>query len=169
LKVILGSATADLILLIPAVLFASLVASVAHATRWVNLIGAGCFLILAALAVRDARRLRQGREQAPAPKETWAFGKGVAANLANPLTWSFWLATGTPTMLQAKHAAGGAGLVAFTITWFLAASGLEAMFAFGLARTGRGIGVHGQSLVTALSACFFTALAVIFIAHSINT
>lgn len=167
LKVILGSATADLILLIPALVFASLVAGIAHATRWVNLVGAVCFLALAALAARDARRLRRRGNQMPAPRESWAFGKGVAANLANPLTWSFWLATGTPTMLQAKRAAGSAGVVAFTVTWFVVASGLEAVFAFGLARTGRDIGVPGQSMVTALSACFFAALAIIFITHAI--
>lgn len=166
-KVILGSATADLILLIPALVFASLVAGIAHATRWVNLIGAVCFLVLAALAVRDARRLRRQGEQVPALHESWAFGKGVAANLANPLTWSFWLATGTPTMLQAKHAAGSTGLVVFTVTWFVVASGLEAVFALGLARTGRRIGARGQSLVTALSACFFAALAITFTTHAI--
>ncbi|GHJ39212.1 LysE family translocator [Streptomyces sp. TS71-3] len=63
LRVILGSATADLVLLVPALAFAWLIAAVAQASFWVGLAGAVCFLWLAVAAVRDARRLWRGRSE----------------------------------------------------------------------------------------------------------
>lgn len=166
LRVILGSATADLVLLVPALAFAWMIAAVARAALWVSLAGAACFLCLAVLALRDAHRLWRGRTDG-GPGDSWAFWKGVTANLANPLSWTFWLATGTPTMLQARHLAGWPGLAAFTATWFLVASGLEAVIALAVARSGRRLGARGQSLVTALSAVLFTALAATFVARDV--
>src|SRR5215469_4296792 len=56
-RVIIGSATADLILLIPALAFAWIITATVRASFWVGLAGALFFLGLAAVAVRDARRI----------------------------------------------------------------------------------------------------------------
>lgn len=157
LRVILGSATADVILLLPALAFAWVIAAVARAQFWVGLGGAIVFAGLAAQAVREARRL--WREGQPPAARGWAFWKGVTANLVNPLTWTFWLATGTPTMMRAQHLAGRAGTVVFTVTWFAVASGLEAVIALAVARSGRRVGRRGQGAFTGLSALLFAALA----------
>ena len=164
-RVILGSATADLILLMPALAFAWVIATVAQAAFWVGLAGAAFFACLAVVAVRDARRL--WREGQTSEARGWAFWKGVAANLANPLAWTFWLATGTPTMLRAQHLAGQAGLAVFTVTWFAVASGLEAVIALAVARLGRRIGAHGQGAFTGLSAVLFGTLAAMLLARNV--
>jgi threonine/homoserine/homoserine lactone efflux protein len=166
LRIIFGSATADLILLIPALAFAWIINAIAQAVVWVGLVGAAFFLYLGAVAIRDARRLWH-RQVVTSAGGSWAFWKGVTANLANPLTWTFWLATGTPTMMQARHLGGWPGLVLFTASWFLVASGLEAVFAFIVARSGRGIGARGQSVVTALSAVLFVVLAGTLLARDV--
>jgi threonine/homoserine/homoserine lactone efflux protein len=156
-RVILGSATADVILLLPALAFAWVIGAVARAEFWVGLIGAGFFAFLAAQAVREAWRLwREG--QMPEPRR-WAFWKGVTANLVNPLSWTFWLATGTPTMMRAERLAGRAGLTVFTVTWFGVASGLEAVMALVVARSGHRLGRRGQGAFTGLSALLFAVLA----------
>lgn len=156
-RVILGSATADVILLLPALAFAWVIAAVARAEFWVGLAGAAFFIFLAVQAVREAWRLWH---DGPGPEPAgWAFCKGVTANLVNPLTWTFWLATGTPTMLRAQHLAGRAGLAVFTVTWFVVASGLEAVIAFAVARSGRRVGHRGQGAFTGLSALLFATLA----------
>jgi threonine/homoserine/homoserine lactone efflux protein len=156
-RVILGSATADLILMLPALAFGWLIATIVHATFWVGLVGAAFFVYLAVQAVRDARRLwREG--QAP-QTHGWAFWKGVGANLANPLTWTFWLATGTPMMIRAQHLAGRTGLAVFTVTWFTVASGVEAIVALAVSRAGHNFSHRGQGAFTALSAILFAALA----------
>ena len=165
-RVILGSATADLILLIPALAFAWIITALAHASFWVGLAGAVFFLWLAAAAARDARRLWHGQVM-PAVGESRAFWKGVTGNLANPLTWTFWLATGTPTMTQARHLAGWTGLAVFTVTWFLVASGLETLLALAVAHSGRRLGPRGHSLATALSAVLFIVLAVTLLARDV--
>jgi threonine/homoserine/homoserine lactone efflux protein len=155
-----------LVLLIPALAFAWIISAIAQASFWVGLAGAAVFLYLAAVAVRGARRLWRG--QAPSPQAgSWAFWRGVTANLLNPLTWTFWLATGTPTMMQAQHLGGWPGLVVFTVAWFLVASGLEAILALAVARSDRGIGTRGQSAVTALSAVLFVILATVMIARGV--
>jgi threonine/homoserine/homoserine lactone efflux protein len=165
LRVILGSATADLILLIPALAFAWLIAALAGAAFWVALAGAIFFLFLAAQAIRDAHAL--WNHGAPEPATGWAFGKGVVANLANPLTWTFWLATGTPTMLRAQHVGGWVGLVLFTVTWFVVASGLEAVVALIVARSGQRLGGRGQAVLTGGSAVLFAALAAVLVVRDI--
>src|SRR5215216_8028758 len=158
-RVILGSATADLILLVPALAFAWIIRSLERGALWVGAVGALFLLWLAWQAARDAVTLwRQDRQLATDGR--WVFWKGVAGNLANPLTWTFWLATGTPALLAAERAAGPAGVVVFCTTWFLVASGLEAVMALGVARSGRLVGARGQAWMTAASAVAFLCLAV---------
>jgi hypothetical protein len=62
-------------------------------------------------------------------------------------------------MVHAQHAGGWAGLVLFTATWFVVASGLEAVIALGIAGSGRRIGSRGQAGFTAVSAALFLVLA----------
>lgn len=158
LRVILGSAVADLVVLIPALGFGWLIARIAEATVLVSLIGAAFFLYLGWEAARDARRMWIGKAGFITPSG-WAFWKGVVGNLANPLTWSFWLLSGTPTMLRAYHIAGGTGLVVFTAIWFAVASGLEAIIALIVVRTGHLVGPRGQALFNGLAAAMFWLLA----------
>jgi threonine/homoserine/homoserine lactone efflux protein len=166
LRVILGSATADLLLLVPALAFAWVIRSLERGALWVGLVGAGFLLVLAGQAARDAVALWR-RDHPVAADGRWAFWKGVAGNLANPLTWTFWLATGTPAMLAAQQAAGPAGLVIFTATWFLVASGLEAVIALAVARSRRLVGARGQACFTAVSAVAFLGLAVTLVARDV--
>jgi threonine/homoserine/homoserine lactone efflux protein len=165
-RVILGSATADLVLLVPALAFAWVIRSLDRGALWVGLAGALFLLYLAWQAARDAVALWRQDRRVPTDGR-WAFWKGVAGNLANPLTWTFWLATGTPAMLAARRAAGPAGLVAFTGTWFLVASGLEAVIALAVARSHRLVGARGQAWFTATSAVAFLCLAATLVARDV--
>lgn len=165
-RVILGSAVADLVLLIPALVFSWLIARIAAASLWVGILGALFLAYFAIEALRDARRLWQAREAAPAPAG-WSFWKGVIGNLANPLTWTFWLATGTPTMLRVHDIGGVQGLVLFTVVWFVVASGLEAVIALCIARSRNMIGARGQAVFTSFSALMFFALAGMLLVHSV--
>lgn len=164
-RVILGSATADLLLLLPALAFSWLIAQVAAASFWVGLLGAGFLAYFAIEALRDARRLWQAREAAT-PPASWSFWKGVIGNLANPLTWTFWLFSGTSTMLAAYEVGGAGGLILFTVVWFVVASGLEAAIAFAIARSQKVIGTRGQAIFTSLSSLMFFALAGLLIVQS---
>lgn len=164
-KVILGSATADLVLLVPALAFAWVMTAVAEAQVWVSAVGAALFLVFAAQAVRDSRVLWRGGGGAPI--EGWAFWKGVASNLANPLTWTFWVATGTPSMLRAQEVGGWLGVALFTVTWFVVASGLEAVIAFAVAGSGRKVGARGQAVMTAVSAVIFIGLAAVLVVRDV--
>jgi threonine/homoserine/homoserine lactone efflux protein len=165
-RVILGSATADLILLLPALAFAWVIRSLDRGALWVGAVGALFLCYLAFQAARDAVALwREHRRLATDGR--WAFWKGVAGNLANPLTWTFWLATGTPAMLAARRAGGMAGLALFTATWFLVASGLEAVIALAVARSHRLVGSRGQAWLTAASAVAFLCLAVTLVARDV--
>jgi threonine/homoserine/homoserine lactone efflux protein len=157
-RVILGSATADLLLVGPALAASWLIAQVDALATYVALVGAGYLLYLAFEAGRDGRRLWLGG----APPEGgvgWAFAKGVLGNLANPLSWAFWLATGTPTMLRAEQAAGWPGVIAFTVTWFLVAMAVEALLALVVVRTGRPLGARALATISAGSAGLFVVLA----------
>lgn len=165
-RVILGSATADLVLLLPALAFAWIIRSLDRASLWVGTVGAVFLLYLAWQAGRDAVRLWRENRQLLADGR-WAFWKGVGGNLANPLTWTFWLATGTPAMLAAQEAGGAAGVVLFTATWFLVASGLEAVIAFAVARSGRMVGARGQAWLTAASAVAFLCFAATLVARDV--
>src|SRR6266852_1820014 len=80
-RVILGSATADVILLLPALGFAWVIALVAGAAFWVSIAGAAVFVYLAQASARDAWRLWHARTTIRA-SGGWAFWKGVVANLA---------------------------------------------------------------------------------------
>jgi threonine/homoserine/homoserine lactone efflux protein len=165
-RVILGSATADLVLLVPALAFAWVIRTVERGALWVGAVGAAFLLYLAWQATREAVALwREDRRLEVSGR--WAFWKGVAGNLANPLTWTFWLATGTPAMLAAQRAGGLAGVALFTATWFLVASGLEAVIALAVARSGRLIGARGQAWFTAASALAFVALAATLVARDV--
>ena len=166
LRVILGSATADLVLLLPALAFAYIIRAVDRGALWVGTVGALFLLYLAWQAGRDAVALWRRHRRLEADGR-WAFWKGVAGNLANPLTWTFWLATGTPAMLAAQRAGGTAGLVAFTAVWFLVASGLEAVIALAVARSHRLVGSRGQAWLTAASAVAFLCLAVTLVARDV--
>ena len=166
LRVILGSATADLVLLAPALVFAWVIRALDRGALWVGAVGAVFLLYLAGQAARDAVALWR-QERLLQVSDRWAFWKGVAGNLANPLTWTFWLATGTPAMLAAQRAGGTAGLVAFTVVWFLVASGLEAVIALAVARSGRRVGPRGQAWLTGVSAVAFLCLAVTLVARDV--
>jgi threonine/homoserine/homoserine lactone efflux protein len=166
LRVILGSATADLVLLAPALAFAWVIRALDRGALWVGAVGAVFLLYLAGEAARDAVALWR-QERLLEVSDRWAFWKGVAGNLANPLTWTFWLATGTPAMLAAQRAGGTAGLVAFTVVWFLVASGLEAVIALAVARSGRRVGPRGQAWLTGVSAVAFLCLAVTLVARDV--
>src|SRR4029453_8218742 len=133
-RVILGSATADLLLLLPALAFTWVLGSAQQGALWVGAVGAVFLCWLAWQAARDAVALWRQHRRLVADGR-WAFWKGVAGNLANPLTWTFWLATGTPAMLAARRAGGMAGLALFTATWVLVASGLEGGIALAVARS----------------------------------
>jgi threonine/homoserine/homoserine lactone efflux protein len=165
-RVILGSATADLVLLVPALAFAWIIRSLERGALWVGAVGAGFLLWLACQAARDALALWRG-ERRLGVDGRWAFWKGVAGNLANPLTWTFWLATGTPAMLAAQRVGGLAGLALFTATWFLVASGLEAVIALAVARSRRLVGPRGQAGFTAVSAAAFLGLALTLVARDV--
>jgi threonine/homoserine/homoserine lactone efflux protein len=165
-RVILGSATADLVLLLPALAFAWIIRSLDRAALWVGAVGAVFLLYLAWQAARDAVILWRENRQLRADGR-WAFWKGVGGNLANPLTWTFWLATGTPAMLAAQEAGGAAGVVLFTATWFLVASGLEAVIAFAVARSGRMVGARGQAWLTAAAAVAFLGFAATLVARDV--
>ena len=165
-QVILGSATADLVLLVPALTFAWIIRSMERSSLWVGAAGALFLLSLSWRSARDAvAQWREGRQLEVGGR--WAFWKGVAGNLANPLTWTFWLATGTPAMLAAQDAAGTAGLALFTATWFLVASGLEAVIALAVARSRRLVGPRGQACFTAVSAVAFLGLALTLVARDV--
>lgn len=157
LRVILGSAVADLVLMVPALAFTWVIKAVASASLWISLAGGAFFVVLAVQSTKDSYRLwKYGRE--PAASQ-WAFLKGMASNLANPMTWTFWLAVGTPTMYRSLALAGAAGLALFTIIWFGSAVAVEATIAYAIARSGKGIGARGQAIFSGVSALLFTLLA----------
>jgi threonine/homoserine/homoserine lactone efflux protein len=162
-KVILGSATADLILLFPALALSWLIAGIDAASAWVGVGGALFFAYLGVGAGRDAWQLWHGGAK-PSTEPGWSFWKGVLGNLLNPLTWTFWLATGTPTMLQAYKQAGWFGLALFTTVWFVTASGLEAVIALTIVKSRRLIGLRGMALFNSFAAAMFIVLAIGLIA-----
>ncbi len=157
-RVIIGSAVADLVLLVPALAFTWIIKGVANASFWVGLVGVAFFVYLAVEALRDAHRM-WSTNSIPEAKHGWSFWKGLFGNLANPLSWTFWLVTGTPTMLHAYEGGGWVGLVLFTVTWFVVASGLEAVIAIVVARSRQLIGVRGQAVFSGVSALMFLLLA----------
>ncbi len=166
MRVIMGSALADLILVVPALAFTWLVAALARAALWTGLAGAAFLCFLALQAAREARRLWQ-REVTITPVAGWALRKGLLGNLTSPATWSFWIAVGTPTMLHARQAGGSRGLVLFLAVWFLTASGIEAAMAFAVARSRHRVGPRGLAVLNLGAASFFLVLAGLLVAHGV--
>jgi len=70
-------------------------------------------------------------------------------------------------MVRAQEADGWMGLVLFTVTWFVVASGLEAVIAFVVARSGRRVGHRGQAVFTGISAVLFLGLAGLLLAKDV--
>lgn len=165
-RVILGSALADLVLVVPALTVTWLVASLARAALWVGLAGALFLGFLAVQAGREARRLWRG-EAAIAPVTGWALRKGLLGNLTSPATWSFWIAVGTPTMLHAERAGGAAGLALFLAVWFLTASGIETALAFAVARSRHRIGARGLAALNAGAASFFLLIGLLLVTRDV--
>lgn len=160
-KVILGSATADLVLIVPALLASWLLARVDAAAGIVALVGAAYFAYLSLEAGRGSWRLWRGHvPRAEATVPGLAFWKGALGNLLNPLSWGFWLATGTPTMLRALGAAGWPGLTLFTVTWFVVAMAIEAVVAGVAVGTRRALSARYLAVVNAASCGTFALIAV---------
>jgi threonine/homoserine/homoserine lactone efflux protein len=166
MRVIMGSALADLILVVPALAFTWLVASLARAALWTGLIGTVFLCVLALQAARQARRLWR-RETLISPVTGWALRKGLLGNITSPATWSFWIAVGTPTMLHAERAGGASGLVLFLVIWFVTAVGLEAALALAVARSRHRVGARGLAVLNASAAAFFLVLAVLLVARDV--
>lgn len=159
-RVILGSATADLVLIVPA-LAASWVLARVDAAGVVALVGAAYFAYLSLEAGRGSWRLWRGETpKAEANASALAFWKGALGNLLNPLSWAFWLATGTPTMLRAHAAAGWAGLALFTVTWFVVAMAVEVVMAGVAASTRRALSAHHLAMLNGASCALFAFIAV---------
>jgi threonine/homoserine/homoserine lactone efflux protein len=159
-KVILGSATADLLLMIPALAATWLIAGMDALSRAVALIGAAYFVYLAIQSLRESGKLWRGNTPITTPTQRgWAFAKGVIGNLLNPLTWAFWLATGTPTMLKVYTTSGWPGMAVFTTTWFLIAMAVELAIAIGVAQTRKMLSQRSLAGVQAASAATFVAVA----------
>ncbi len=157
-RVILGSAAADLVLIVPALSATWLLTRLSGARTWVGLAGGAVFVLLGLAAA--GRALREWtRPDPPWRGSAWHFWQGLTGNLANPLTWTFWLATGTPTMLRADLAAGPAGVAVFTVTWFVVACSVEGMVAAVAASTGRILTGRGRAGLSAVSALLFLGIA----------
>src|ERR687897_544447 len=108
-RFILGSATADLVLLLPALAFAYIIQALDRGSLWVGAVGALFLLYLAWQAAHDAVALCRSNRQLEV-SHRWAFWKGVAGNLADPLSWAglrCW-----PSSTQAKAAANTGSEVA---------------------------------------------------------
>ena len=159
LRVILGSAVADVILMLPALAATWLIARVDALSVLVALAGGAYFIYLAIQAVRESRRLWRNAAVSTTRAAGWAFAKGVVGNLLNPLTWTFWLATGTPTMLRVYRGASWPGLIAFTATWFIVAMAIETLVAAAVAQTRRVMSHRALAGVQAVSAVTFFAVA----------
>jgi threonine/homoserine/homoserine lactone efflux protein len=159
-KVILGSATADLVLIVPALAASWVLARIEAAAGVVSVIGAAYFAYLAVEAGRGSWRLWHGEApKAEAPVVGWAFWKGALGNLLNPLSWGFWLATGTPTMMRAMGAAGWPGLALFTATWFGVAMAIEAVVAGLAAGTRRALSSRWLAALNGASCVTFAFIA----------
>ena len=156
LRVILGSAVADVVLLLPALLASWLLGGLHGLGPTIALLGAAYFVWLGLLAAREGWRLWRGGSVAARPPGGWSFARGVLGNLLNPSSWVFWLATGTPTMLRIAERAGWPGVVVFTIVWFGVAMAVEASIALVVAQT-------RKALTAPLLATFECAAAVVFV------
>ena len=80
-------------------------------------------------------------------------------NLTNPLTWTFWLPTGGPTMQRSFIKAGYAGVIVFTIIWFGVAVAFETGIALAVAQSKRLVGPRGLAVFSSVSSVVFFGLA----------
>jgi threonine/homoserine/homoserine lactone efflux protein len=153
LKVILGSAVGDLLLLLPAVFASWLITRLQGLALVVGALGGIYFVWLGILAARQGRRLWRGGATHLEASTThgWSFARGLLGNVLNPLSWVFWLATGTPSMLRLYDRAGWPGLLVFTVVLFGAA--------MGVAQTRRALTARTLAACQAVAAVVFLALA----------
>jgi threonine/homoserine/homoserine lactone efflux protein len=160
LGVILGSAVGDLLLLVPAVVAAWLIAHLVGFAQIIAVLGCVYFVILSVGAAREGVRLWHGDATAAGKERgNWSFAQGVLGNLLNPLSWSFWLATGTPTMLRIYDGAAWPGLIVFTAVWFGVAMGVEATVALAVAQTRRAVTTRTLAVFEGCAALVFLILA----------
>jgi threonine/homoserine/homoserine lactone efflux protein len=124
----------------------------------VAILGALYFGALSLSAARESRRLWHASGVA-STSTSWSFARGVLGNLLNPLSWVFWVATGTPTMLRVYRGSGWAGLAVFTVVWFGVAMGGEVVLAASIAVTRRAVGTQALAVLQAASAMAFLVLA----------
>ena len=167
-QVIVGSAVADLIMLIPALLASWFLTRVSSASFFIGLVGASYFIYLGVCSLKDARRMLTVRQ--PATYNTArALWKGMIGNVMNPATWTFWIATGTPTILRAYETSGLLGFVCFMLAWFITASGIETLIAYTASKTKTRIGARGLSGFMVISAMMFFGIATLLIKNIIVT
>lgn len=167
-QVIVGSAIADIIMLIPALLASWFLTKVSSASFFIGLIGASYFIYLGICSIRDARRIFTVRQTATygARRSLW---KGMIGNVINPATWTFWVVTGTPTMLKAYETSGFLGFACFMLAWFFTASGIETLISYTVSKTKKRIGVKGQSGFMLVSAITFFGIATLLMKDIIFT
>jgi threonine/homoserine/homoserine lactone efflux protein len=165
-RVILGATACDVLLLLPALLFAGALGRNGSLAPWLGGLGALCFVYLGQAAGRDAHRLwrgggpRSGRALGP-------FWQGLVGSLANPLAWTVWVAAVAPAILHVQQVGGVTGLVLFLVAWFGATAGAELLIALASARGAKLVGARGQACVCAVAALLFFGLAGQLVANSL--
>ncbi|WP_162182878.1 LysE family translocator [Rhodococcoides fascians] len=169
-RVILGSAVADLLLMVPALAFVGVIAAIDGARLWIAIIGAAVLAGFAVQALRDGWRMWTVPTDRKGLKPTrWAFWKGAISNLANPLTWAFWLATGVPALARASDQAGVVGLLVFTAVWLGIAIAVESSVAVAVSATGRRIGPKGQAGLSIASGILFFVFGMVIVIAEVMT
>jgi threonine/homoserine/homoserine lactone efflux protein len=157
-RVVLGTTIWDVVLLLPALIFAGAVAELGGVIPWLGALGALCFLYLGQAAGRDARHLWRGG----GPRTGGSLGpfwQGLVSTLANPLAWTIWLAGVAPALMHARRDGGTGGLILFVVAWFAAAVAVQVAVAFVAARGASLIGARGQACVSGVAALLFFGLA----------
>ena len=163
-RVILGSAAGDILLLIPALGASWLFAQVDSASAVLALAGAAYFIVLGVMAARRGHRLwNASGATVLGPPDAWSFARGLLGNVLNPLSWAFWLATGTPTMLHAYRVAAWGGLMTFTLVWFSVAMAVECAIALGIAQTRKLLTSRALALLQSAAAVTFLMTAALLL------
>jgi threonine/homoserine/homoserine lactone efflux protein len=165
LQVIFGSAVGDVLLLVPALAASWLITRVDAASPFVALAGGAYFVFLSAMAARASWRFWRRGGVSPTTEKGWSFAKGLFGNLLNPLSWGFWLATGTPTMLYVYRLADWSGVAAFTGVWFGVAMAVEGLVAAVVAQTRKLVGRRTLAVLQAAAALTFLVTAAVLL-HS---
>ncbi|HEX3778915.1 MAG TPA: hypothetical protein VHX38_04570 [Pseudonocardiaceae bacterium] len=70
-------------------------------------------------------------------------------------------------MHQARTVGGWPGLVLFTVTWFVVASGVELLFSYAVSRSRRLIGRRGLAGFGFASGVLFLGLACVFLGRDV--